>query len=42
MVNIPDDPFIQSMERTGYPPGYFNEADDDGIWYVQEEDDEDE
>ena len=32
MVNIPDDPIIHCIERTGYPPWYFypdNEDDDD-------------
>lgn len=36
MIDIPDDPIIACMERTGYPPWYFygtGEEDD-----VQDED----
>ena len=26
MTNLPDDPIIRSMEKTGYPPGYGEET----------------
>lgn len=29
MKNIPDDPIIQSMERTGFPPWMQEGGDDD-------------
>ena len=40
--SIPDDPIIQSMERTGYPPWYFDESEDDGIYYFEEDEEENE
>lgn len=29
MLNIPDDPIIRCMERTGYPPWMQDDEDDD-------------
>lgn len=29
MLLIPDDPIIASMERTGYPPWYTSEPEED-------------
>lgn len=29
MIQIPDDPIIRSIERTGYPPWYFYDDDDE-------------
>ena len=41
MRNIPDDPIISSIERTGYPPWFRNypDFDDDDL---EEEDEDDE
>lgn len=29
MIQIPDDPIIRSIERTGYPPWFFYDDDDE-------------
>lgn len=39
MRNIPDDPIVSSMERTGYPP-WFRDFDEDDLEEEDEEDDE--
>lgn len=39
MLNIPDDPIIRCIERTGYPPWYGRDDDEDeqevseGVFY---------
>lgn len=43
MENIPDDPIIRSMERTGYPPWLLKVArvyHEDDIFENEEDDDE--
>lgn len=46
MWNIPDDPIIACMERTGYPPWFFRDGrlieDDDDEYEEDEFEDEDE
>lgn len=41
MINIPDDPIISCIERTGYPPWYFRSREYDGIIDKEWEEDDD-
>lgn len=40
MFQIPDDPIISCMERTGYPPWMLGGSDDDEEEYDYEEENE--
>lgn len=42
MKQIPDDPIVSCIERTGYPPWYQNwhEVSDDPFYFSDVEDDE--
>lgn len=37
---IPDDPIISSMERTGYPPWFYPDIEDEDFEEEEDEDDE--
>ena len=39
MKQIPDDPIIRCIERTGYPPWFRDEIEYDDDDYYEEEDD---
>lgn len=37
MIDLPDDPVIACMERTGYPPWYFYGKEDNDVPEDEEE-----